>query len=66
MSAMLSSAGTRHLGHQATPRGMSVRTGMIIGATCVLFAVLHVTGMALMMSTADRSTAESAMVLRGD
>jgi hypothetical protein len=40
--------------------------GIIIGATVAVFAVLHVTGMALIMSASDRSAADSAIVLRGD
>jgi hypothetical protein len=62
---MLSSSGIRQ-GHQPTRRRISVRTGIIIGAAVVVFAVLHVTGMALILSASDRSTAEPAMVLRGD
>jgi len=63
---MLSTAGTRHWGHQPTPRRLSVRTGIIIGATLVVFAVLHVTGMALIMGAPDQSPAEAATLLRAD
>jgi len=44
----------------------SVLTKIVIGAMVIAFAVLHVGGAALMMSGADRSTAEAATVLRGD
>lgn len=49
-----------------TRRPMSVRTKLIVGATIALFAVVHVYGAAIMMRVADRSAADSTVVLRGD
>ena len=45
---------------------MSVLTKVIIGAMIIVFAGLHAGGVAMMMNASDRSTVDSAVVLRGD
>jgi hypothetical protein len=49
-----------------TPQRMAVPTRIIIGAIVVLFAVLHVGGIAMIVGASDRPTAQSPTVLRGD
>jgi hypothetical protein len=49
-----------------TPRRMSIRTKLIIGAILVGAIILHARGVALIMSASDASPAGSATVLRGD